>query len=221
MDQIEGGPRNIEMTEDVKRSYDSTGRERQASENRERIARFAHDLFAENGFGNTTINDVAKAAGVSPQTIYKGFGNKAALLRSAFFVMFRGDEADVPLAERPEARAILALSDPLERLGALAALVTERNRRSAPLLATIKVAAETEPGARDLLEEWREWLVFAATRAAQAAALVGVALSEDDCRDIFYATMSGDLWQRLVIERGWTDARYAAWLAEFWIKQLA
>ena len=43
----------------VKRSYDSTSRARQAQENRERISRVAHDLFVQNGYGSTTIADVA------------------------------------------------------------------------------------------------------------------------------------------------------------------
>lgn len=208
------------MGQPVKRTYDASGRARQAQANRERIARVAHDLFAERGYSATTIADVAEAAGVSTPTMYKAFGNKSTLLRKAFFVMFRGDEQDVPLYYRPEAEAIREIADPLERLRAFARLTTERNRRSAPLLRAIQIAADTDEGARHLVDEWTQWLTFVATKAAEAFAETGfLAIPEDDCRDVLYATLSGDLWQRLVNELGWTDDRYAAWLTTFWQRQ--
>jgi hypothetical protein len=30
----------------------------------------------------------------------------------------------------------------------------------------------------------------------------------------------GVLWHQLVVERGWTDERYADWLAEVWVNAL-
>jgi hypothetical protein len=46
-------------------------------------------------------------------------------------------------------------------------------------------------------------------------------IAEHECRGILFATMDGTLWQRLVAERGWTDERFAAWLADLWISQLS
>ncbi|QIG38877.1 hypothetical protein G5T42_04730 [Microbacterium sp. 4R-513] len=34
-----------------------------------------------------------------------------------------------------------------------------------------------------------------------------------------YATLDGHLWQRLILEQGWTDERHAAWLATHWRQQ--
>jgi hypothetical protein len=33
--------------------------------------------------------------------------------------------------------------------------------------------------------------------------------------------MDGTLWRRLVVERGWSDERYADWLGSLWVTQLA
>ncbi len=37
--------------------------------------------FLERGYSATTIKDIAERAGVSQETIYKGFGSKANLLK--------------------------------------------------------------------------------------------------------------------------------------------
>jgi len=59
------------------------------------------------------------------------------------------------------------------------------------------------------------------TKYAKAAAATGrLAVSRGECRDILFATMDGTLWRRLVVERGWSDERYADWLGSLWIAQL-
>lgn len=208
------------MTETVKRRYNTSRRNEQARENRAQIIRAAHDLFVAHGYGRTTIADVAGEAGVSAETVYKAFGNKPALLRAAWFLMFRGDESDVTLYDRAEMQAIVAIADLGERIDAHARFVTANNRRSAPLLRAVEGAASSESGAADLLQAWQTRRIDVATKYAGAAAETGqLAISEDECRDILYATMDGALWQRLVAERGWTDERYATWLATQWRQQ--
>lgn len=208
------------MTDPVKRRYNTRRRDEQARENREQIIRAAHDLFVAHGYGRTTIADVAREAGVSAETVYKAFGNKPALLRAAWFLMFRGDESDVTLYDRAEMQAILAIADLGERIDTHARFVTANNRRSAPLLRAVEGAAGSESGAAELLQIWHTRRIDVATKYAGAAAETGqLAISEDACRDILYATMDGALWQRLVAERGWTDERYATWLASQWRQQ--
>jgi AcrR family transcriptional regulator len=208
------------MTEKVKRQYNSPSRARQAQENRDLISRTAHDLFVEHGYGNTTVADIAKAAEVSPEMIYKSFGSKAELLRSAWFVMFRGDGQDETLYDRPETQAILQLPDLSERIAGFAHLAAARSRRSTPLLRAIEGAAATDAGAREMLATWHARLLDVASRFARAAAETGqLVIPEEACRDIMYAMLDGHLWQRLVAERGWTDERYAAWLAAQWQHQ--
>jgi AcrR family transcriptional regulator len=209
------------MSKAVKRQYHSTRRQEQASETRLRILRAAHDLFVAQGYGRTTIAEIAERAGVAVETVYAAFRNKATLLRQAWFVTFRGDELDVPLYDRDPMQAILAEPDLPTRIGKHAVFVTASNRRMAPLYHALQGAAATELAAADLLDEYRGRRLDVATDYARAAAATGqLAVSEEDCRDIMFATMDGALWHRLVAERGWSDERFAKWLASLWVSLL-
>jgi AcrR family transcriptional regulator len=209
------------MSQPVKRQYNSTRRREQADQTRQAILRAAYDLFVANGYGRTTVTDIAQRAGVAVETVYAAFGNKATVLRRAWFLTFRGDEADVPLYDRAEMQAILAEADLPTRIRKYAAFVTATNRRIAPLYAALQGAAASEPAAADMLDEYRERRLDVATKYARAAAATGrLAVAEAECRDVLFATMDGALWHRLVGERGWTDKRYANWLADLWLSQL-
>src|SRR5918994_2086110 len=109
------------MRDKVKRPYRSTRRREQASETRRRIIRAAHDLFVSQGYGRTTIAEVARAAGVAVETVYAAFRNKPTLLREVWYATLRGDEQDIRLLDRPEMRAVLAEPDLATRLRAPAA----------------------------------------------------------------------------------------------------
>src|SRR6478735_7439977 len=49
---------------------------------RDLILNTAHDLFLAQGFGGTSIDQIAEAAGVSRQTIYNNFDSKEALFKA-------------------------------------------------------------------------------------------------------------------------------------------
>src|SRR6202023_87316 len=44
----------------------------------------ARTIFAQNGFADTSVNEIAQAAGVGKKTIYSHFGDKAELFRVTF-----------------------------------------------------------------------------------------------------------------------------------------
>src|SRR3954470_10721690 len=58
----------------------SSRREQQAQQTREEILRAARRLFAERGYTRTSVRDIARAAGVSAQTVYDSVGSKSALV---------------------------------------------------------------------------------------------------------------------------------------------
>lgn len=37
---------------------------------------------------------------------------------------------------------------------------------------------------------------------------------------MLWSTTDGTLWYRLIVERGWSDDRYAAWLGRMWVSML-
>jgi AcrR family transcriptional regulator len=209
------------MAEPVKRQYSSSRRQEQARETRLRIVAAARELFVAQGYGRTTMADVARTAGVAVETVYAAFRTKPALLRQVWFVGFRGDDADVRLLHRPEVQALLAEPDLPTRLRAQAAFMTPVFRRIGPLLLALRGAAASEPAAADMLAEFDGLRLDAARHYARSAHETGrLRVSEAECRDVLAATMDGSLWQRLVAESGWADERFAEWLGELWVSVL-
>jgi TetR/AcrR family fatty acid metabolism transcriptional regulator len=86
---------------------------------REAILRAATDTFAERGFFNAQVADVARAAGVAAGTVYLYFKSKDDLLVSIFERTMREAIAD--------GRACVApLRDPVEQLRAIARVHLDR-----------------------------------------------------------------------------------------------
>ena len=203
------------------KKYDSSRRQEQARETRQRIIDAARDLFVAKGYGHTTIGDVASTAGVAVETVYAAFGNKRTLLRQAWYVSFRGDESDVPLWDRPEIRQVIAEPDLARRFEAQAIVLTGVFRRITPLLLALRGAAASEHAAAAMLAEFDERRLGAAGRYARAASESGqLAVTETECRDVLWATLDGSLWQRMVAELGWSDEAFAAWLGRLWVSML-
>jgi len=136
-----------------RRSYDSSRRQAQASETRSAIVTTARDLFIEQGYGRTTMTDIARAAGVSVETIYAAFGNKATLLHRAWDVTVGGDDQDIVFHERPEVMAIRNEPDLAKRLMLHAAFSTRTAQRIAPFQLMVQSAAGADPAAAAMLEE--------------------------------------------------------------------
>src|SRR5205085_12101013 len=92
---------------------------------RDAILRAAIDVFAERGFFNAQVADVARAAGVAAGTVYLYFKSKDDLLVSIF-------ERSMREGLNSGRAAVAGLDDPAERLrrlarGHLARLGADRN----------------------------------------------------------------------------------------------
>lgn len=81
-------------------SEQATGlRERKKQATREALARAGLELFVERGYDETTLAEIADAAGVSPRTIFAYFSSKEDILFST--VQRMSDALARALAERP------------------------------------------------------------------------------------------------------------------------
>jgi len=99
---------------------------------RDAILRAAIDVFAERGFFNAQVADVARAAGVAAGTVYLYFRSKDDLLVSIFEKTMREAIED--------GRAIVApLRDPIDRLAAIARVHLERMGRDRSLAVVFQV----------------------------------------------------------------------------------
>lgn len=203
------------------RSYDSSGRQEQARQTKLAIIRAAQRLFIAQGYGRTTIAEIAADAGVSAETVYAAFKNKPTLLHRAWDITIGGDDENVVFHERPEVVAIRSEPDLAKRLMLHATFSTATARRMTPFMRAIQAAAGSEPAAAKMLTEMnRQRLVGLAVMASEAAETGQLAVSEEECRDIVWSFTDGTLWHQLVVERGWTDERYADWVGRMWVQML-
>jgi AcrR family transcriptional regulator len=209
------------MSRPPKRPYNSARRREQAGETRLRIIRAAQDLFVDQGYGRTTIAQVAQTAGVAVETVYATFGSKPKLLHEVWDVTIGGDADDVPVHERAEMLAVRAEADLARRLRRLAVFNTAVSRRTAPIMVALRGAAASDKSAAAMLTEIdRQRLEAMSLHAREAAATGQLAVTEAECRDILWSTTDGALWHRLVTGRNWADGRYAAFLGDLWVAAL-
>src|SRR5215475_643112 len=82
---------------------------------RDAILRAAIDVFAERGYFNAQVADVARAAGVAAGTVYLYFRSKDDLLVSIF-------ERSMKVALEEGRQVIEGVDDPIERLRRLAGM---------------------------------------------------------------------------------------------------
>lgn len=209
------------MTDSVnpgqRRRYDSTGRKARAQQTRAEICDAARRLFEERGYGPTTIADIARSASVSPETIFKAFGSKSALLGAVVTAAVRGDAEATPLRRRPVIDAIRAEHDPRRQLAMYGALLADVNPRLAPLIRVLREAASGDPDTAAVLGSLNANRLdgmseFAGLLYDRGALRSGVSRAE--ARDVLWTLNSPELYQLLVIERGWSARRYGKWVAE-------
>ena len=181
-----------------------------AEDNRAAVLTAAAELFASRGWTATGMRDVARAAGVSVETVYATAGNKGDLLLRVIDVGIVGDDEPVPLSERPEFRA-LGEGDRAHRVAAVARLITDSNRRIAALNRTFAHAAA---GDADLAARWRE---HEATQRAQYALGTRKVLGRRPRQDVvdgIWALGSADVYLRLTETAGWNPEKYRTWLVD-------
>jgi AcrR family transcriptional regulator len=185
------------------------------------IVRAARELFIEQGYGRTTMADIAHAAGVSVETIYAAIGNKTTVLHKAWDITVGGDDQDIVFHERPEVLAIRNETDLAKRFMLHATFSTRTAQRIAPFQLMVQSAAGTDSAAAAMLQEMgHQRLVGMTVMAAEAAKTGHLAVSEEECRDVIWSMTDGMLWHRLVNERGWNNDRFADWLGHMWVRLL-
>lgn len=204
-----------------KRSYDVSRRSEQARQSRGRIVRTAEEMFLRDGYSSTTVRAIADAAGVSPDTIYKSFGGKPGLIRAIRDQALEG-EAPIP-AERRSDDIQTRESDPRTIIRAWGAFVTELAPRASPILLLIRDVAPTDAAVRALWDELDADRLARMTdnaRRLRDAGHLHPGTSLAQAADILWTYSSPELYQLLVLRRGWTPQRYGEFVADAMIDAL-
>jgi AcrR family transcriptional regulator len=197
------------------RSYHSTRRQEAARLTRQIIAQAALELFNQRGYNGASIDAIAAAAAVAPDTIYATFGNKRELLHYLLNVTLGGDEAPVSVIDRQEAQAGLNETDVRRLIAGFSNGIYQIMERAAPVFAILSEAAKTEPELAALLsrvraERWENMgkVVKAISRLAT------LRVTEPQATDIFWAFTSPELFSLLTGVRQWDREQYISWLQD-------
>ena len=200
---------------DVKRSYDASGRRAQARARRLAVVLASRELFERDGFRATTVAAVAAHAGVSPESIYKTFGTKAALAKAVFDLVIAGDDEPVPVAERPAMQAMREEPDVRRKIAMFIDGLAHRQANSATVQILIRDGRHVDdslvPIWQALSDEGLKGMTLLASHFLETGQLRDdVDLPE--VRDVLWNYLAIDAFERLVLIQGWTHERYTRWL---------
>jgi len=198
------------------RRYNASGRRADAEARQQRTVDAAARLFVEQGYGATSIADIAAAADVSPQFIYSSFESKAGVLARAVDYAIAGDTADVPVAARPAARVAMTHPDVQHRISSMVTLLRESHERAAALIHLVETASATDDAlaelANKLTAQLRKDLTGFAKALPRGTLRPGVTVRR--AGDILCALGAPRTWSTLVDQFGWTAKEYEAWLID-------
>jgi len=201
---------------EVKRSYDASRRREQARARRLATVLAARDLFERDGFRLTTIAAVAARAGVSAESIYKGFGTKAALAKAVFDVTVAGDDEPVPVAERPAMQTVRDEPDLRRKIEMFVRGLAQRQARSAKVQILIRDGRHVDDSLAPVWAKLADEAVVGMTMLAGHFAASGqlrAGVDVDEVRDVLWNYLAIDTYERLVLTRGWPLDRYSQWLS--------
>jgi AcrR family transcriptional regulator len=198
-----------------RRKYDNSRRRADAAARQRSIIEAATALFVEQGFGATSIDQIAAAADVSPQTIYATYGSKAAVLSRAIDVAVVGDFDETPLMQRAPALSETSGEQHLLHFATAARFVRAMHDRVAPLMRVMEQAVSTDAGLGELrtrlLHRIRESCALWIAQLGPTALRPG--LSEDQATDVMFTVQAPYLYSMYTVDLGWSPDRYEEWLA--------
>jgi AcrR family transcriptional regulator len=187
----------------------------QAQRTRARILDAAEDQFARRGYAATTINAIARAADVAPDTIYTTFKNKRGLLGALVETRVRG--AATPVLKQSGPEAVRTESDQRRQIEVFVPDITERIERVQIVYGVVAEAATADPEAAALhkamldqryanLQKFVGWI--------EANGPLRDKLTRDEATASVWTITSTEVFRLLRTERGWSKARYRRWMTD-------
>jgi AcrR family transcriptional regulator len=202
----------------VKRSsYQSPLRAAQAQATRRAIVAAAAGLFVERGYGATSVDAIAEAAGVSRKTVFTSVGGKAAALKLALDWAIVGDDAPVAMMDRPQVQAQMREPDARRLLALYAQLNAEVGGRISELQHVVEAAAGADEELRALAETLAAQRRFGMGHLAEQLDQRGALrpdLSVDEAADVLWLMSGPANYRWFVVVQGWSPLRFAGWLGD-------
>jgi AcrR family transcriptional regulator len=206
-----------------RRRYESPRRREQAAVTRRLMLDSAQRLFERDGYAGTSVAAIAADAGVSLKTVYLAFDTKVGLLRAVWHRALRGERDELPVGEQDWFRRVMDEPDPARQIQLSARNSRAVKARAAGIMEVIRAAAPGDPGIGELWD--RIQTDFHANQRAIVESIdrkggLRQGLDVDAAADIMWTLNHPAPYHLLTRDRGWSDARYEAWLDEILRTQL-
>lgn len=191
------------MNADVKTG--STYRQEQAEQTRVRIAEAAQALFARDGYAVTSIEAIAREAGVGTRTVYAAFGAKREILNVISERWLQKARA------RQLAAEILELPDARERIAGAARWLTVLYSTDFDVVRILDSAIDEDAPTQELLRgklRGRNGVMDSFMASVEQELVVPLG----EAKAIYRAFAATGVYLELVIDSGWTPDRFQEWL---------
>jgi len=191
----------------------SSYRQEQAEATKVRIADAARLLFARDGYAATSMDAIAKSAGVGNRTVYSAFGAKREILNLICESWLERARA------RPLAREILAAPESLQRLRGAARWLTVLYSTDFDVVRILDTAMDEDAETRAVLRSklrGRNRVMNALIASVEEDLAVPLA----DAQSVYRAFAAPGVYSELVVDSGWSTDRFERWLADILVAQL-
>ena len=199
-----------------KRTYDARRRRERADDERlatrRRVVTAARDLFIAKGYTATSMTDIAAAAGMALQSVYKAGTSKAELLHMVVDLEVAGDDAPVMYADRETFRAIARQTDPRRQTRMLADQIAAVQERSAPIQHAYRQAAASDATVAGYYEAAHRRRLQTITAAVQTIPRSALQRPAEEAATTVWVIASPEVFQLLRHVRNWDADQYRTWL---------
>jgi AcrR family transcriptional regulator len=197
-----------------RRRYNSQARQAAALRNRDSILDAAEEKFLSQGYFATTVAEIAAEAGVSAETLYKSFGGKPGVVHAIYTRRLAGTGRVAAYERSDEMR--LHETDPFSLMQKWGALTAEVASALTPILLLVRSAAATDENMAALqaesnqqrLERMRHNALFLEDRG-----FLRKDVTVDEAVDVMWLCSSPELYDLLVLQRGWNLERFGGFVA--------
>ncbi|HEU4946503.1 MAG TPA: helix-turn-helix domain-containing protein [Kribbella sp.] len=174
-------------------------------------------LFAERGYLATSIEDIAREAGVARPTVFASAGTKHAILKEAVDVALAGDDEPVPVRDRPWFKEMIEEPEPRRMLELHARNIRVMGERAADIYCAVEAAAGADTEVAALWETMQQQRLagsrMVTTSLAGKTAMRG-GYTAEAAADLLWSFGSPMVYRKLVRERGWSSQRFESWFAD-------
>lgn len=201
------------------------GRARRAASTRARVTEAAQRLFVAQGFADTSVAEVARAAHVGVQTVYDSYPSKQRLLIGCLDAALGGaDRRDgYDVTAQRWVLAGLSEADPVDRLSAQVRGSARLMGRAGAIIEVVRFASPADPDLADELRAVETGLeamhrLFVESFAAHH--LLAPTLTVEEATDAAGFVLGPQAWVRLVDAAGWAPLAWTRWARHTLLAQL-